>query len=136
MKKKKLGIKKSAQKELFDIKEVIIQRVQNLENNSLDIFFKIDMTPTHVQINKKSYISIIDNLLLNAVNCTHKGGSVNIFYDNYEDTLYIKDSGKGFPNEGEGIDLYIVKKLCTELDIDFGVKSELGIGSTSSLTLR
>ncbi len=137
------------QKELFEIKELIIQRVGNLQKTYPDIRFEVNMQATHIQINKEAYTRIIDNLLSNAAKYNKQNGSVKISYDNVKDTLNIQDSGKGIKNpkriferfykeqeRGIGIGLHIVKKLCDELNIDIKVHSEVGVGSTFALTLR
>jgi len=137
------------QSELFDIKELINERIQNIQRTYSDINFELDMDATHVQINKDGYTRIIDNLLTNAAKYNKENGFVKVTYDNDKDTLYIKDSGKGIKNpskifqrfykeqdRGIGIGLHIVKKLCDELNIDIKVKSELGVGSSFALTLR
>ena len=137
------------QSELFDIKELINERIQNIQRTYGDINFELDMDATHVQINKDGYTRIIDNLLTNAAKYNKENGFVKVTYDNDKDTLYIKDSGKGIKNpskifqrfykeqdRGIGIGLHIVKKLCDELNIDIKVKSELGVGSSFALTLR
>ena len=137
------------QKELFDIKELILQRVSNIQKTYPDITFEVKMDAIHVQINKEAYTRIIDNLLSNAAKYNKTGGFVHISYDALKDTLSIKDSGKGIKNpsriferfykeqdRGIGIGLHIVKKLCDELDIDIKVQSEVGVGSTFALTLR
>ena len=137
------------QKELFDIKELLIQRVDNIQKSYPDIKFELNMQTTHIQINKEAYTRIIDNLLSNAAKYNKPNGFVQISYDNLKDTLSIKDSGKGIKNprriferfykeqdRGIGIGLHIVKKLCDELDIDIKVQSEVGVGSTFSLTLH
>jgi len=137
------------QAELFDIKELIQERIENIKKSYEDISFEVDMDATHIQINRDGYIRIIDNLLSNAAKYNKKDGFVKVTYDNDKDTLYIKDSGKGIKNptkifdrfykeqdRGIGIGLHIVKKLCDELNIDIKVQSTLGEGSIFALTLR
>ena len=137
------------QQELFDMRELVQERVEFLEKNYPNLEFKVEMPITHVQINKEAMKRILDNLLSNAAKYNKKDGFVHISYDTNNECLLIKDSGIGIKNpkriferfykEGErgiGIGLHIVKKLCDELNIDIKVKSELGIGSTFSLTLR
>ena len=137
------------QQEVFDIKELIIQRVDNIQKTYPDINFEVNMDATHIQINKEAYTRIIDNLLTNAAKYNKKDGFVKISYDNVKDTLSIQDSGKGIKNpkriferfykeqdRGIGIGLHIVKKLCDELSIDIAVHSEVGVGTIFALTLR
>lgn len=137
------------QKDIFDMRELVQERVEFLEKNYTNLEFKVEMPITHVQINKEAMKRILDNLLSNAAKYNKKDGFVHISYDTNNECLNIKDSGIGIKNpkriferfykEGErgiGIGLHIVKKLCDELSIDISVKSELGVGSTFSLTLR
>lgn len=137
------------QKEYFDMRELVQERVDFLEKSFPSIKFKVDMPITHVQTNKEAMKRILDNLLSNAAKYNKKDGFVSVSYDLDKERLNIEDSGIGIENpkrifdrfykEGErgiGIGLNIVKKLCDELNIDIKVKSELGVGSTFSLTLR
>lgn len=137
------------QKEYFDMKELVIQRVELLEKNYSSLEFKVIMDTTHIATNKEAMKRILDNLLTNAAKYNKKDGFVHVSYDVQTESLNIQDSGIGIKNpsriferfykEGErgiGIGLHIVKKLCDELNIDIKVKSELGVGSTFFLTLH
>lgn len=137
------------QQEIFDMKELVQERVQLLEKNYTNLEFKIDMPPTHVKTSKEAMKRILDNLLSNAAKYNKEDGFVHISYDTKNESLDIQDSGIGIKNpikiferfykeneRGIGIGLHIVKKLCDELSIDIKVKSKLGVGSTFSLTLR
>lgn len=136
------------QREYFDIKELVQERVSLIEKNYNSIKFKVDMPSTHIKSNKEAMKRILDNLLSNAAKYNKKDGSVLVSYDAKNESLDIIDSGIGIKNpkriferfykEGErgiGIGLHIVKKLCDELDINIKVRSELDKGTTFSLTL-
>ena len=137
------------QKEYFDLRELVLSRVAQVEKNYTYLEFKVDMPATHISTNKDAMKRILDNLIINAAKYNKKDGFIHITYDDAKETLEIKDSGIGikypkkifnrFYKEGErgiGIGLHIVKKLCEELNININVKSELGVGSTFLLTLR
>lgn len=137
------------QKEYFDMKELVQQRIKLLEKNYSSLDFIVEMPITHVQTNKEAMKRILDNLLSNAAKYNKKNGFVRVSYNVDKERLNIEDSGIGIKNpkriferfykEGErgiGIGLHIVKKLCDELNIDIKVKSEVGVGSTFSLALR
>ena len=137
------------QKEYFDLRELVQSRVAQIEKNYSSVEFKVKMPITHINTNKEAMKRILDNLLSNAGKYNKKDGFVHISYDLANESLIIQDSGIGIKNpsrvferfykEGErgiGIGLHIVKKLCDELSINIKVKSELGVGSTFSLTLH
>ncbi len=137
------------QKEYFDLKELVQERVFSIEKNYNSLEFKVEMPITHINSNKDAMKRILDNLITNAAKYNKKNGYVHISYDTDSESLSIKDSGIGIQNpkriferfykEGErgiGIGLHIVKKLCDELNINIKVKSTLGVGSTFSLTLH
>jgi len=136
------------EKEKFDLKSIIETQVYMLEKNYPDIKFKMFLKSKYLLANRDALTRIIGNLLTNAAKYNKLNGFVEISYHTKTNTLYIIDAGKGIKNpkrifdrfykeqdRGLGIGLHIVKKLCDELDIKIGVKSEPNKGSEFSLNL-
>jgi len=136
------------QKELVDIKKLINSRILLIQKSYEDISFFVQMQEIKIYINLPAFTRIIDNLLSNAAKYNKKDGKITITYEKSNNTLLIKDTGKGIKNpnkiferfykeqeRGIGIGLHIVKKLCDELHIKIKVDSMVGIGTTFSLKL-
>ncbi len=136
------------QKEQFDLKILLQEKLSLLEKNHPNLHFEIDVKSTTLLANKKAFSRIIDNILNNAVKYNTKNGSVMLFFDDENQTLNISDTGKGIKNpkkifdrfykeqdRGIGIGLHIVKKLSEELSIKVKVNSELHQGTTFTLYL-
>lgn len=137
----------AAQKELFSLKTLLLQRVSLIDNNYKDISFEITLPDIQLNTNKDSFTRIIDNLLSNAAKYNKKNGKVLIRYE--DGILKIEDTGKGIKNpkrvferfykeqeRGIGIGLHIVKKLCEELGIKITLLSKVGVGTEFSLNLN
>ncbi|PID82910.1 MAG: histidine kinase [Clostridiales bacterium] len=98
-------------------------------------------------ISDSRWLSIlIEQIISNAIKYTEKG-KIKIYFK--EDTLYIKDTGKGIKKEdinkifdmgysgfngrinqkSSGLGLYLAKKIAIKLNIDITVKSELHSGT-------
>ncbi len=133
-------------KEQFDLEKLTQEIVFNIQKSYPDILFNINIPRQLLFTNKNALMRIIDNLLINAVKYNKKNGSVTVEYNN--ETLFISDTGKGIKNpkriferfykeqeRGIGIGLHIVSKLCEELEIKIGLKSELEVGSKFSLNI-
>ena len=134
------------QKEEFDLKEFLEERVALVEKNYKTIEYRVDVQAQNIQLNRDSFARIIDNILSNAGKYNRKNGQVEIFYK--ANKLTIKDTGKGIKNptkvferfykeqeRGIGIGLHIVKKLCDEMGIKISLTSEVGVGSSFILEL-
>lgn len=135
-----------AQKESFELKKLLHERLTLIEPNFKTISFSLELEETLLHTNKDAFTRIIDNLLSNAGKYNKTNGSVVLSFK--EDVLSIQDSGKGIQNpkrvferfykeqdRGIGIGLHIVKKLCDELGIAISVESVLEEGSTFKLDL-
>jgi signal transduction histidine kinase len=130
----------SQQKEKFELKRLIQERVKTLNNtHNISITLHIKDTIT-LNTNKNAFTRILDNLLTNALKYNKQDGFIKIRFD--KSKLIIEDSGKGIQNphkifnrfykeqeRGIGIGLHIVKKLCNELGIKIEVQSDVGVGS-------
>ncbi len=136
----------SISKEVFDLEDIIKERISIIEKNYQKIDFSLNIKNTKLNTNKEAFVRIIDNILSNAAKYNKTGGYVKVIYE--KNILKVIDSGKGIKNpkkvfrrfykeqeRGIGIGLHIVKKLCDELKINIKIDSELGRGSTFSLDL-
>jgi len=137
----------SSQKEEFEIKELLNDRVSMIEKNFHDLEFRVEVKELKLNTNRDAFTRIIDNLLTNAAKYNKKDGKVILKIEN--NILYIEDTGKGIKNpskvferfykeqeRGIGIGLHIVQKLCEELDIKIAVESVVDEGTLFSLNLK
>ena len=137
----------SSQKEEFDLKELLNDRVSMIEKNFRNIEFRVEVKEQQLSTNRDAFTRIVDNLLTNAAKYNKKDGKVTLKTEN--NILYIEDTGKGIKNpskvferfykeqeRGIGIGLHIVKKLCDELGIEIRVDSIVGEGTNFSLNLK
>jgi len=134
------------QKESFDLREFLQERVALLEKNYKKVSFKIELESRVINVNRDSFSRIIDNIISNSAKYNKDNGEVKLLLEG--DVLKISDTGKGIKNvnrvferfykeqdRGIGIGLHIVKKLCDELNIKISVESELSKGTTFFLNL-
>ena len=138
----------SKEKEDFDIRELVKQRVLPLESLFPHITFITDVESLEVYTNKEALTRVLDNLLSNAAKYNRDNGVVEVSLSKGDNILSIKDTGKGIRSaekvfgrfyteqeRGLGIGLHIVKKLCDEMRVKVSVESEVGVGSVFSLDL-
>jgi len=136
------------QKEEFDLKELLQERVAILEKTYPTLDFRLEMQSRKLFVNRELLTRVLDNLLINAAKYNKKNGFIEIHYHPKTSALEIKDSGVGIKNtkkifqrfykeqeRGIGIGLHIVKKLCDEAGIKISVQSRLGEGSLFILSL-
>ncbi len=133
--------------ESFNVKEIIIQRVEYMQGAFPNIYFKTDIEDKIIYCYKDGFIRIIDNILSNACKYNKKDGSVTVTLKG-DVILNIQDTGTGIKNpkkifkrfyketsRGLGIGLHLVKKLSKKMKISLHVDSKLGIGTTFKLDL-
>ena len=133
--------------EKLDLEATIVARVKSYEHLFPDIDFLVDIPKVYLEINRESFLRVVDNLLSNACKYNVKNGNVHIFWK--KDTLVIEDSGIGIKepqkifnrfyketSRGMGIGLHVVKKLCDDLNILIDVESELNRGTKILLNLE
>ncbi|MBK1810256.1 PAS domain-containing protein [Clostridium sp. YIM B02505] len=125
----------------------------------INLFFNTNVNSKLVAMDDEKYERIILNLLSNAIKFTPEDGTitVNINADNDKERIFIivKDTGIGIPKakkniiferfgqvdsnlsrqaEGTGIGLSLVKLLVENLDGTIEVESEIGEGSSFTVT--
>ena len=126
----------------------------------INLDFKANVSIRNTAIDEEKYERIILNLLSNAIKFTPEGGNITVdFKENKKDktvAIAVSDTGIGIPKdkhkmifqrfgqvennlsrqaEGSGIGLALVKMLVVILEGKIEVDSELGIGSTFTITL-
>ena len=134
------------QSELFNLKELVENRVNYFRILYPDVVYDIILDKTVLQSNKDAFTRILDNLLSNAGKYNVANGHVSITLR--EHYLVISDTGKGIKNpskvfdryykeqdRGIGIGLHIVKKLCDEMRIPIKIKSKEDQGTEIVLNL-
>ena len=132
------------QNEKIDLDELINIRTKYFQSLFPSLKITVDTKKTVISANRDVIIRIVDNIISNACKYNKKNGEVKLSLK--DKLLVIQDSGIGIKNtkeifkrhyketqRGLGIGLHIVKKLCDELDIELGVKSTLGTGTTFTL---
>ncbi len=135
------------QKELFDLRTLLNNRVAFIDGSYRDIDFIVEVDNVQLNTNKDAFTRIIDNLITNAAKYNKKDGKVMLTF--HKSVLKIQDTGKGIKNpkrvferfykeqdRGIGIGLHIVKKLCEELDIAISLESEVNKGTIFQLNLK
>lgn len=135
------------QKESFDLKTFLEERVGLIEKNYPLVGFSVNIEVCTIETNREAFARVIDNLVSNAAKYNRANGEVILLMQGSR--LEIKDTGKGIKNpakvfdrfykeqeRGIGIGLHIVKKLCDELGITLVVKSEINVGSSFFLELK
>ncbi|WP_281951281.1 sensor histidine kinase [Nitrosophilus kaiyonis] len=147
-------IKKEIQKvnyEVFNLKELIEERILLIEDIKNDIKIYKDLEDIYVKSDKSGFVKVIDNLLSNAIKYNKPNGYIKIVLKNQK--LIIEDSGKGMDESelvkiferyyraddsqiGHGIGLNIVKSFCDEEKISISIESKKDIGTKIILNLK
>ena len=130
------------------------------DQKKISLDFKTNVSSKNTAIDDEKYERIILNLLSNAIKFTPEGGNITVdIKENKKNktvAIAVSDTGIGIPKdkhkmiferfgqvennlsrqaEGSGIGLALVKSLVVILDGKIEVNSELGIGSTFTITL-
>lgn len=126
----------------------------------INLKFKTNVNSINTAMDDEKYERIILNLLSNAIKFTPEGGTITVdVKENHKNktlVIVVSDTGIGIPRdkhemifqrfgqvdnnlsrqaEGSGIGLALVKMLVEFLEGNIKVNSELGIGSTFTITL-
>ena len=136
----------SLQKEEFELKHLVQERVDIVSKNYPNINFFIDVQIIKLSTNQEALTRILDNILINAAKYNKADGFVKVTSE--KNLIKITDSGKGIKNpkkifnrfykeqdRGIGIGLHIVKKLCDELKMKIDVESKVDVGSSFYLDI-
>ncbi len=136
----------------IELKELIKQRVEYfsslLDMKKIEVVLRLESNVV-LHIDSKKISKLIDNILSNAIKYNKIGGS--IFITLKEDSLSIKDTGKGIEKEhidlmleryarfdsavgGFGIGLNIVKMICDEYNLTIKIDSEVGSSTEVSIS--
>jgi len=147
-------IKKQSNEEIyeeFNLKELILQRVEFLKELYPHINFNLTLNDLNIKNDKVGLSKVIDNLIDNAIK--YSNGSTNIDIILKDNSLYIKDYGIGIDEvellkifdryyqtnksvEGFGIGLNIVKNFCDKNKIELNLKSKVDVGTTVILKFK
>jgi len=143
-----------------DLDEVIDRVINHLEieNEITKEFFQIELQVKKVKALKKHIVSIVYNLVKNAIKYKSPDRRLKIKIRSYilsdEVVITVEDNGLGIQNEfiddvflkfqrfqkgqieGSGLGLYIIKKIVNNLGGRIEVQSEYGKGSIFSVYLK
>lgn len=154
----KLNIKKI---DVVFLTKVIAKSIEPYANKkNINIFFTSTIQSKIICIDEEKYERIILNILSNAIKFTESKGNITIVVSEKKELdliqIGISDTGIGIPDdkkdviferfgqvdsnlsrraEGTGIGLSLVKLLIDALEGSIEVESELGEGSTFTITL-
>ena len=125
----------------------------NVSGVSFELFLHDDH-PIMVYGDKRKLVSVLQNLVFNAVSFTPEGGTIQLSLNKEQEfaVLHVKDTGSGISEEdiphifdrlftnrtndnGNGIGLFIVKSIITEHSGTIEVASELGKGTVFTIRL-
>lgn len=137
--------------EYLDFEAVIRERVEYVKEliDSKHLHITLELEPTEVYMPETSSYRLIDNLLSNAIKYSDVGDSIVITLK--DNVLKVKDTGIGIEKKvqydifnryhrendergGFGIGLNIVLSICKKYNIEIGLESEKGEGSTFTLS--
>ena len=138
-------------------KEVIQSYEVVIESNDLVLSANLDELASTIicKIDAAQIRRVMDNLLSNAIKYTPSGGTVSINFRTTSEILEVevKDTGSGIrsdelerifdrfyrvsedDHEGTGLGLYIVKQIILQHNGTVSAKSQLGQGTTFTITL-
>jgi PAS domain S-box-containing protein len=133
-----------------------IMRAQEAEADLKAIRLICDLPPHRVQVNAdpERLTQVITNLVINAINYTPEGGTVQVGVEEAQESVsvMVKDSGPGIPSEhlpyifqpfyrvtenskGTGLGLSIAKEIIDRHGGSIEARSDPGGGSTFIITL-
>jgi len=137
------------EKETFDIKAVIQERVSVFEEQQRNPF-TVNLPMYEITADKIGFEQMLDNIISNAMKYSDKDAPIHIILE--KDILSIVDKGVGMSatellqvheryyqvdttQRGEGIGLDLVKTYCDAEDIVIQIQSEKGVGTQVNFDL-
>jgi len=137
------------EKEKFDIKEIIEERVEIFKEQRRNSF-EISVDSYTIEADKIGFEQLFDNLISNGMKYSQKDTTISVKLDN--GLLTIEDRGIGMSatellsiyeryyqsnsnKEGQGIGLSLVREYCDEQNIKIDIKSQPNIGTQITLSL-
>ena len=137
--------------EMFDLKEVIKERIAFLQPLYTRVHFELDLESLLIVTDQRGIAKVIDNLVENAVKYSPHSDRIELIM--HHDTLQIIDYGQGmdqvtllhifdhyYQNDatmpGFGIGLGLVKGYCDRYKIGLHVSSKEGEGTKVTLNFR
>jgi PAS domain S-box-containing protein len=125
-----------------------------LNGSGVKFNLKLNETPLMGMVDSRRFLQILLNLLSNAIKFTQKGAiELRSFEKNAHAIIEVEDSGKGIPQEkqgiifepfmqvsntdnGTGLGLGLVKRMCDDMDIKISFSSVEGEGTVFRLTVK
>lgn len=153
--------KRTLSKENIDLCQTLEDCIRNVAPLAMDKGLTLDLAPCErtlfLHADKRSLVQIVLNLLSNAIKFTEKGGTVSVRAAAEKDGIAVKvsDTGVGIPADklptitdpfsqahsdpylsrtGTGLGLSIVKSLVDAHGGMLRIESELGVGTTVTVT--
>ena len=133
------------------IKNEILDRIEYFDilAKSKKLTIKHDLDSSHILMDRRKFVRVLDNLISNAIKYNIRGGKIEVTLKN--NTLTVRDTGIGIDEEkipfmfdrymrfnqsegGFGIGLSIVQKILDEYQIDIEVQSKEGVGTKMVLS--
>ncbi|WP_160692134.1 ATP-binding protein [Clostridium sp. C2-6-12] len=130
------------------------------DQKDIDVYFESNLESKIINMDEEKFERILLNLLSNAMKFTESGGEISVRVEEIKNLNFIQikviDTGIGIPKdkqeliferfgqvdnnlsrqaEGSGIGLSLVKSLVNLLEGTIEVHSEVGVGSTFTITL-
>jgi len=156
----RLNPKTTLRRENIDLWKTIAPLINQYEKNYPELNFQIDKknTPYAINTNEPSLYLIVSNLVDNAVKYSNSSHTIKLTLNKRGKYISLKvyDNGKGIPDEekarifdqfyrigdenirtaqGTGLGLFLVKELCTKLDIKVEVVDNQPTGSVFELLI-
>ncbi|HBB35336.1 MAG TPA: hybrid sensor histidine kinase/response regulator [Cyanobacteria bacterium UBA8803] len=134
----------------------LLESFQTTADRNCELCFNSQGDCTKINLDKALLRHILNNLLSNAIKYSPDGGtiSLNLICEPHQVTFRTQDQGIGMPPEylaklfqpferatnvgnikGTGIGLYIVKQAVEQLKGNISVESQVGVGTTFTVTL-
>ncbi len=132
----------------YDLKELVNISVEKFDDIKKDVVIMTNIAKTTIKTDKNGFITMLDNLIQNALKHNQKITKIEIFLK--DKTLYVKDDGEGIDSQnicnifnkyfkdhkakGFGLGLSLVKEFCDKNGIDIKIDSSK-MGTTFKLGL-